>query len=136
MLDLSNPALAAKERRLREDPMIWLTSVRPDGRPHLVAVWFLWDGTHIIIFSKPNNQKIRNIRQNPNVTLGLDDTKRGADVVTIEGIAELVDDPTLAATLPAYAAKYQGLMARLGMDAAQMAAIYSQAIRITPTRLP
>jgi len=79
MLDLTNPKDAHRDERLRKDPIIWLSSVRPDGRPHLVPVWFLWYGETILIFSQPNAQKIRNLRQNTNVILALDDTKDGDD---------------------------------------------------------
>jgi hypothetical protein len=38
MLDLNNPEEAHIDRRLREDVVLWLGSVRPDGRPHLAPV--------------------------------------------------------------------------------------------------
>jgi hypothetical protein len=44
MLDLSGSQGAHIDARLRHEPIIWLSSVRPDGRPHLVPIWFLWDG--------------------------------------------------------------------------------------------
>ncbi len=37
------------EERLRSNEMVWLTTVRPDGRPHSVPVWFLWDGATVLI---------------------------------------------------------------------------------------
>ena len=134
MLDLTNTREAHVNRRLRDEPILWLASVRPDGRPHLVPVWFLWDGTSILIFSKPNQQKLRNIAHNPRVMLALDTADQGDDVVTLEGVAELLPDGTFDATLPAYAAKYEALLRRLGMDAPEMASLYSQAVRVTPTR--
>ena len=39
MLDLSDSKGAHIDQRLRDEPIIWLSSVRPDGRPHLVLVW-------------------------------------------------------------------------------------------------
>jgi PPOX class probable F420-dependent enzyme len=135
MLDLINPKHAHVDERLRKNLILWLGSVRPDGRPHLVYVFFLWDGKHILIFSQPNSQKIRNVRHNPKVTLALDDTKDGEDMVILEGKAELLHDPEVNATLPAYAAKYDSLLKRVGLTAEAMAAIYSQAILVTPTRI-
>jgi hypothetical protein len=38
--------------------------------------------------------------------LALDTADQGEDVVLIEGRAELLDDPALLPTLPAYAEKY------------------------------
>lgn len=134
MLDLANARDAHIDRRLRAEPMMWLATVRPDGRPHLVPVWFFWDGTSVLIFSQPNQQKLRNIANNPRVVLALETQDQGDDVVTLEGMAELLPEGTFDPTLPVYAAKYEALMRRLGMDAPTMAKAYSQAIRVTPTR--
>ena len=133
MLDLNQAQDAHIDQRLRSEPIIWLSSVRPDGRPHLVPVWFLWDGATILIFSQPNNQKIRNIRHSPNVTLALDSVG-GDDVVIIEGRAELIDDPDVNVTLTAYAKKYAQLLQDMDTTAEGMAKSYSQGIRITPTK--
>ena len=63
------------EARLHGNLMAWLTTVRPDGRPDTVPVWFLVrnDDT-ILIYSRPGKIKLSNIRENPNVALGLDVT--------------------------------------------------------------
>jgi PPOX class probable F420-dependent enzyme len=135
MLDLTNPKHAHVDERLCKNLILWLGSVRPDGRPHLVYVFFLWDGKNILIFSQPNTQKIRNLQHNPNVTLALDDTKDGEDMVILEGKAELLHDPAVKTTLPAYAAKYDSLLKRVGLTAEAMAAVYSQALLIAPTRI-
>ena len=90
MLDLTQPGHAHVDERLRSDIMLWLNTVRPDGRPHSAAVWFLWDGSQFLIFSQPNTQKLRNLQHNPNVVLALDNTKDGSDVIVIEGKAELL----------------------------------------------
>ncbi len=134
MLDLTQQQDANIDRRLREEVIIWLNSVRPDGRPHSVAVWFLWTGKEILIFSKPEQQKIRNLRHNPRVTLALDNTNQGEDVIVLDGTAELIDDPAISANLPEYVKKYQARLANLKLDGPTMAALYSQAIRITPTK--
>jgi PPOX class probable F420-dependent enzyme len=127
------PADSHAGERLRRDVIIWLSTVRPDGRPHLVPVWFLWDGESILIFSKPD-QKIRNLRGNPAVVVGLDDTATGEDVVMIEGTATLLPPGTVDPTLAAYAEKYAGKLRGMGWTPASMAASYTEAIRITPTR--
>ena len=44
MLDPSNPAHARADRRLRSEPVAWLTTVRADGQAQSTPVWFLWDG--------------------------------------------------------------------------------------------
>ena len=134
LFDTSKPAHVHALERLQSDIIIWLGTVRPDGRPHLVPVWFLWDGQTILIFSKPD-QKIRNLRQNPAVMLGLDDTDTGEDVLLIEGTAELLPAGQVAPTLPAYAAKYMPKLAEMHWTPASMAGEYTEPIRITPTRV-
>ncbi len=127
------PATPHVEERWRNDPIVWLGSTHPDGRPHIVPVWFLWDGETVLIFTQPD-QKVRNLRQNPRVTLALDDTKGGGDVAMLEGTAELLDEPAAAVAPPTYADKYAAAMSGMGMTMESMAAEYSQPIRITPTR--
>jgi PPOX class probable F420-dependent enzyme len=135
MLDLTKTQDAHIDQRLRSDVMIWLNSVRADGRPHSAAVWFLWDGSAFLIFSQPNTQKIRNLRQNTNVLLALDDTKNGSDVIQVEGKAELLEgNNEVSATLPAFVEKYGAMIKNMGSKPEDMAADYSQAIRITPTK--
>ncbi len=123
------------EERLRSNEMIWLNTVRPDGRPHSVPVWFLWEGATVLIFSKPQNQKIRNLRQNRFVTLALDDTKIGHDVAILEGTAELLGPGDKSATLQAYGEKYSEGLRRIGVPVEAFTALYGQAIRVTPSRL-
>ena len=139
-LDLSQPSHRHAAERLRNDYMMWLSTVRPDGRPHLVPVWFLWEedpsnpgsGT-ILIFSKPD-QKIRNLKQNNRVVVALDDTRDGADVLFIEGTARLLDPTEVDSTLPAYGQKYGAKLSSMGWTPESMAREYTEPIRITPTR--
>lgn len=68
--DLADARLA---RFLAEEPVIWLSTVRPDGTPHLVPTWFVWDGVSIVMMSKPGAQKVRNLRSNACAMLALGD---------------------------------------------------------------
>jgi PPOX class probable F420-dependent enzyme len=130
----TKPNSAHVEQRLREEPIIWFTTVRSDGRPHTVPVWFLWDGETFLIFSQPGNLKIRNVQRNPHITLALDGTKQGGDVVTVEGEAELLSEPSRNMTIPAYFEKYVAYMKNMGVDPKDLAEDYSQPIRIKPTK--
>ena len=132
-LDSSQPKDAHIQERLERNVIIWITSVRPDGRPHSVPVWFLWEDGTVLIFSRPD-QKIKNLRANPRVVLALDDTQGGDDVILFEGTAELLPTPSLEVMNPAYAAKYQRQLDAFQWTRESMAQDYSQPIRITPTR--
>ena len=135
MLDLAQSKHAHVDQRLRSDIIIWFTTVRADGRPHSVAVWFLWDGEQFLIFSRPKNQKVRNLHHNSNVVLALDNTANGSDVIVIEGTAELIDDPDVNTMIAAYEEKYGAELKAMGWTAASMAGDYSQGIRVKPTKL-
>lgn len=134
MADQTKPNNAHVDQRLREEPMIWFTTVRADGRPHTVPVWFWWDGSSFLIFSQPGTQKIRNVQRNSHITLALDGTKQGGDVVIVEGEAELLSEPSRNMNLAAFGEKYTSLIKAMGVDPERMSEEYSQPIRIMPTK--
>ncbi|MBW8804845.1 MAG: TIGR03667 family PPOX class F420-dependent oxidoreductase [Catenulisporales bacterium] len=124
------------QARLRSNLMAWLTTVRTDGQPVSVPVWFLArdDGT-ILIYSRPHKAKLHNIAANPKVSLGLDVTDVGRDVVRVEGVAR--HEPTLpsADQDPAYRAKYVERMAALFETPENFGEQFSAALVITPTKI-
>ena len=134
MLDVTTEWGQHAEQRLRTNIIGWLTTVGSDGRPYTVPVWFLWDGKTVLIFSQPEKQKIRNLRKNARVTLALDDTKQGEDVVIVEGTAVVLDNPDISATMPAYVEKYEAMMQDIDLTPQSMAADFSVGIRVTPTK--
>jgi PPOX class probable F420-dependent enzyme len=133
-IDTTDPKYARIDKRLRTELMLWLSTVRPDGKAHLVPVWFLWDGETFLIFSKPD-QKVRNLQQNTSVMVGLDDTHGGEDPIMLTGVAELLSPGEVTPALPAYAEKYSARFAKYNWTGESMGKVYSQAIRITPSKL-
>jgi PPOX class probable F420-dependent enzyme len=106
MLDTSTGAGARAEVRLREELIIWLTTVRSDGRPQSVPVWFLWGVETFLIYSQPGRHKLKNIGSNPRVGVHLNSSANGGDVVRIEGAAEVVQDVPPADEAGEYAEKF------------------------------
>ncbi len=137
MIDTTTQFGARVERRLREEGLIWLVTVRSDGTPQPSPVWFLWDGGAFLIYSRPKTPKLRNIRRNHNVALHLDGDGRGGDIVVITGEARIVAGAPPASEVPAYIEKYEkgGYLARIGTTPARFARDYSVAIRVTATGL-
>ena len=123
------------ERRLRDEQIAWLTTVRQDGTPQPTPVWFLWDGQTVLIYSQPNQQKLRNIRHNPTVSLNLDGDGHGGDIIVLTGTAAIEEGGAPANTVADYVAKYGEGIKRIGMSPEKMAQTYSIGIRITPTDL-
>src|SRR5688500_4607457 len=97
LLDLGRPDDAHTAERLARDPVIWFGTVRPDGRPRQVPVWFVWDDPAIFVFAQPGTAKLRNIAANPAVWLSLNTEDGGNDVVLIEGRADLLDPSEVSA---------------------------------------
>jgi PPOX class probable F420-dependent enzyme len=85
---------------LRAPRVARLATVRGDGRPHVVPVWYHYDGQEIFVVTDKNSVKARNIAKNPDVSLIVDDAKgKPGDIsyftqtaaVVIEGKAEVRD---------------------------------------------
>jgi PPOX class probable F420-dependent enzyme len=127
---------ARVEARLSTNLMAWLTTVNPAGRPDSVPVWFLVrdDGT-ILVYSQPGKAKLRNIEANPHVSLGLDVTDIGRDVIRFEGTAVRAPGHPPADQIPEYAAKYAERIGAIFGTVERFAEAFSEAIVITPSRL-
>lgn len=124
------------ESRLRSNLMAWLTTVRPDGQPVSVPVWFvLREDETILLYSQPAKAKLRHIATNPKVSLALDVTDIGRNVVRLEGTARQAGDQPPAHENPAYLAKYTERIGALFGTPEKFSALFSVAVVITPDRL-
>ncbi|HEX6446684.1 MAG TPA: pyridoxamine 5'-phosphate oxidase family protein [Streptosporangiales bacterium] len=124
------------EARLRGNLMAWLTTVRPDGRPRTVPVWFLLtDDETILLFSQPGKAKLRNIEANPHVTLALDVCDLGRDVITVDGLAQRVANHPTALEVPQYLAKYAERIGALYGTPENFAESFSEAVVVTPSAI-
>lgn len=83
---------------------IWISTTRPDGRPHVVPVWYIWDGHYLYFISERSLQKSRNLARQPWIVVHAGD---GDDVIILEGPVEIVTDRAeLEKVDAAYRAKY------------------------------
>ena len=93
----------AKER-LAAARNYWVSTTRPDGRPHAMPVWGLWHEDAFYFSSAPSSRKARNLDANPAVVVHLES---GDEVVVVEGRAGRVSDHDLLERLSAdYTHKY------------------------------
>ena len=134
MFDTTTEAGKRAEARLNEEEVAWMTTVRSDGQPQTVPVWFLWDDEEVLIYSQPNTQKLKNISRNPRVGLNLNSDAQGDDVVRLEGSATIAEDAPLSSEVPSYVEKYREGIVRIGFDVEGFARSYSVALRVTPRR--
>jgi PPOX class probable F420-dependent enzyme len=124
------------ESRLRGNLIAWLSTVRASGQPECVPVWFLFrDDDTILMYSQPKAVKLRNIVENPKVTLVLDVTDIGRDVIRLEGMAQSVSNHPSAQEVPGYMEKYIERIGALFGSAENFSQLFSEPIVITPTKL-
>ena len=81
---------------LNEAPLARLSSMNPDGTIHIASVYFKYDNGDILIGTQDISHKIRNIKNNPNVTLLIDDQEPPFRGVLIYGVAALEYEDVIA----------------------------------------
>jgi PPOX class probable F420-dependent enzyme len=130
VLDEDSEFGARVARHLREEMVVWLTTVTPAGAPLPRPVGFVWDGGEtVLVYSQPG-ARVRNIAQNPKVTLNFGGDGAGGDIVILAGTAEVDETSPSAAEDPAYVTKYAGELERVGMTAESFAERFSVPVRI------
>lgn len=121
--------------RLDSEQIVWLTTVGQSGTPQPNPVWFLWSDGTVLVFSKPDQAKVRNIRRSPRVSLHFNSTETGGDVVVFTGTAHIEEVAPSDAETGALLAKYREGLASLGITGEEFVATYSTPIRVVPDRL-
>ncbi len=69
-----------------------LATVRDDGRPHVVPIWFVMDGDKLVFNTGELSVKARNMKRDPRVSLSVDDQKPPYSFVTVEGTVSFSED--------------------------------------------
>jgi hypothetical protein len=106
--DATATSWAEARQRLADAELYWLTTVRPDGRPHITPLIAVWLDGALHWCTGPHEQKVRNLTANPRcaLTTGANTLADGYDLV-IEGQAvQVTDDAGLTLIAGAYPAKY------------------------------
>lgn len=86
----------------------WLSTVRPDGRPHVTPLLAVWLDEALHLCAGESERKVKNLDHAPHciLTTGCNTYDRGLDLV-VEGEAERVrDGARLQRIADAYEAKY------------------------------
>ncbi len=99
---------SAAVAQLHDAEVFWISTVRPDGRPHVTPLIAVWDDDGLWFTTGETERKARNLAQNPSciLTTGCNRMGEGLDVV-LEGQAVRVqDEAALQALADAYIAKY------------------------------
>jgi PPOX class probable F420-dependent enzyme len=132
-----NSKLGRKAKRLiKENFVIWLTTVDASLTPQPRPVWFVWDADTFLIFSQPDAHKVQQLIEHPGVSLNFNTDPTGdEDVVVFLGTAAIEPDAPPAHQVAAYIKKYRSGMKTLKMSPEEFSRSYSVVIRVTPTSL-
>lgn len=94
--------------QLEQAEIFWLSTVRPDGRPHVTPLITVWVDEALFFCTGPTERKARNLEHNTHciLTTGCNAIGEGMDIV-VEGDATLTnDEPTLQRVADAMASTY------------------------------
>ncbi len=97
------------QQRLVANKNYWVVTASASARPKAMPVWGVWvpETDRFWFSSSPNSRKIRNIAENPQCVVMVDDT---VECVSVEGVARLADrtddGPAIDQAVAHYLTKY------------------------------
>ncbi len=79
------------QQRLASSKNYWVVTLWPDGRPHAMPVWGVWDSDSQLLWftSSIGSRKARNVAADPRCVVTTEDPE---NPVVLEGLAEIVTD--------------------------------------------
>jgi len=92
------------EQHLKKSHNYWITTVKPDGSPHTMVVWGLWQDGRFVFSTGSTSRKTRNLAVNPNCIVCNEDAD---EAVIVEGVAEIADVAARRKMIPVYERKYK-----------------------------
>ncbi len=91
--------------KLEQEEIYWVSTTRPDGRPHAAPVWGAWSDCIFHFETDPRSVKGVNLSRNPRVVIHLQD---GGDTVIVEGTASIERSASELKKLQAHYSKKYG----------------------------
>jgi len=89
-------------------PLGVIGTIRRDGSPQVVPVWFRWDGEAVRIWSGEERVWVKNARRDPRIAFSVQEEKAPFAAVIMRGRAEVAtgDDPEIAAEIRRITRRY------------------------------
>jgi PPOX class probable F420-dependent enzyme len=134
-IDTSTEFGAQVARRLNDDRIGWVTTMRPDGTPQPAPIWFHWDGETFLVMSEPTSRRVYNLAANPKASLHFNCDDDGGNVVVFTGEAKTSTTMPPKERLDAYFTKYEAGLKQIEMTREDLLKTYSTAIYLTPVRV-
>ena len=131
--DPASPFGARVRNRLRDEQVIWFTAVADDGTPQPNPVWFVWQDDAVLVYNKRGARRLDHLRERPRVALHFNGDQRGADIIVLTGVADVLDDAPPPHAVPAYLEKYRRSMVGVSGSLEAFSEAYPTAVRVRPT---
>jgi hypothetical protein len=105
------------QQRLKKSHNYWITTVKPDGAPHVMVVWGLWQDGRFLFSTGSQSRKARNLSKNPRCIVS---TEHAHEAVIVEGGADIADVAARRKFLAQYTRKYDWDMSAMKADILSM----------------
>jgi nitroimidazol reductase NimA-like FMN-containing flavoprotein (pyridoxamine 5'-phosphate oxidase superfamily) len=107
----SDDAVATSWTEARQDlqdaQVYWLSTVRPDGRPHVTPLLGVWHEGALYFCTGSTERKAKNLAHNPHCVLTTGSNKLdGLDLVVEGMVAKVTDPPELTSVAETFESKY------------------------------
>jgi PPOX class probable F420-dependent enzyme len=132
--DASTPFGDRVRRRLRDEQVVWLTTVDGRGAPQPNPVWFVWDGETFLTYNRADARRLVHVRARPDVSLNLN-SRGGGDIVVILGRADVTQGEPAPHEQPLYLGKYRDDMIHVSGSPEAFSEQYPVPMRIRPRRV-
>lgn len=77
---------------LQSTTLAYMATIGPKGEPQVSAVWFTWDGSHLLFALSKSRQKYRNLVRDPRVAIAITDPANPYRTLEIRGTVARIDD--------------------------------------------
>jgi len=96
------------EAELERAEVFWISTVRPDGHPHVTPLISVWRDDALYFCTGPDKRKAKNLARNPHciLTTGCNALGEGLDVVVEGDAVRVTDHAKLRRIADAYVTKY------------------------------
>lgn len=93
---------------LEKKGFAYVSTIQPDGSPQASVVWFGWDGEHLLISSKEQRQKLRNLRRDPRLSVVISDPDNPYRYLELRGRVERIEPDPQAELADELSYRYTG----------------------------
>jgi PPOX class probable F420-dependent enzyme len=93
---------------MQSTALAYLATIGPKGEPQVSAVWFTWDGTHLLFALNKKRQKYHNLVREPRVAIAIADPINPYRALEIRGTVARIEEDSNYRFINAASQKYLG----------------------------